>query len=454
MSEVKPPYDRPVTDTWESELNELPLGVHLYAMDMSKKFDPADEPYTGQFNENLRPFTNSGVVMSFLYCPFMDTATLNTYKIPYDQKYFGSVSNKGTAFEPNVHVWKVLYNQGLDGEKQMSILSKQLEVPVYPFINNPPRNTNASWENESKLYQFPYHYVTINDYINPPLVLKPHLNPESGGYPFFKMYTRQMISLTGGYNIFCEGYNGDKDGYLEGIVCNAGLDLPVTSSEYSQFMARSKNQFISQNNASSRNEWVNFGRGAISTVTGAFQAGLGAIAIAGSSGTATMMGAGSMIGAGAMTMGQGIADMVQSATSTTNRVENSQAKVNDLMSAPRNATLGSSDILSALARNDKKVWALRYTIDPYYRDKLANYWMLYGYKQNKFMKVRTNDIIKSRKRFNYIRTLQANIKGYNMDSEDIEMVASIFDKGIRFWHISTGNEQMHDYSLDNKEVWA
>ena len=68
---------------------------------------------------------------------------------------------------------------------------------------------------------------------------------------------------------------------------------------------------------------------------------------------------------------------------------------------------------------------------------------MFGYKVNKLEIPNT----KSRRYYNYIKTIDANIVG-NIPSNDLSAIKGIFDKGVTIWH----TDQVGDYSLNNSEV--
>lgn len=424
-------------DSWASQINGIALNVHFYILELND---------FGSQGLNYMPFTISGQVQNLLYMPFLKKSDLGkaVHEHEFDQKYYGTAKIDATSPDqlanPAPKVFKIYGDTTTIEPKKLGSFKR------YP--SNFGKKPTRDWRNESKLYQFPYHFCTINDFINRPLVVKNEYIPPTKSNDV-EVYVYQPLTMTGGYTIFIKGYKGDKSnvGANEGMLANAGLDLPTSSSEYAQFMATSKAQFIAQNEAGNRNEWTNFSRGALSFATGAFQATLGAVAMGASGGTATMMGAGTMVGAGVLTAGQGLMDMIQSGVTETNRIENSQALMSDLMSAPRNVTMSSSDILSSMSRNNKHVVVNRYMPSNYYKQKLADYWHLYGYKQNKLMTPNT----KSRKYWNYIKTMNANIESSKIDKQEIEIIKAIYNKGIRFWHQGAG--EMHKYDKDNVEVY-
>ena len=223
-------------------------------------------------------------------------------------------------------------------------------------------------------------------------------------------------------------------------MASAGLDLPTSSSQYAQFMATSKASFIAQNEISQRNETL--GLRLSSQQMG------GTIAQSMLNPTDWL----GILGTTAGALNQSSMTDQQVKNERQNYITQAQAQIQDLMRAPRSVNLSSSDILMSLDRNKKKIVANRYHISDYYKNKLCDYFTMYGYKQNKLMK----PDIKSRKYFNYIKTFDANIFGVNIDKSELDEIKMIFNTGVTFWHYFNVNRDlkgMYDYSKDNEEVY-
>ena len=410
-------------DTWDSVINGIPIATHFYYM---------HQQYYGIGNR--APFSQSGQVLNLLYMPFLKPDDVVLNEIPYDTDYYGEISNQMTG-DPikDIKVYKIT----------SSLVNNKLIGSFKPKYKIQPKEVRKSWKNESKLYQYPYSYITINDYINTPLKLQYHLIPTTDK---IEIKVSQPLSITGGYNIFVDGYKGDKNnGANEGMLASAGLDLPTSSSQYAQFMATSKASFIAQNEISQRNETL--GLRLSSQQMG------GTIAQSMLNPTDWL----GILGTTAGALNQSSMTDQQVKNERQNYITQAQAQIQDLMRAPRSVNLSSSDILMSLSRNNKKLVANRYTIQDYYKNKLCDYFTLYGYKQNKMMKPN----LKSRKYFNYIKTFDANIYGENISKNELDEIKNIFNTGITFWHRFAVKQDlitpdtptgMYNYSLDNVEV--
>ena len=68
---------------------------------------------------------------------------------------------------------------------------------------------------------------------------------------------------------------------------------------------------------------------------------------------------------------------------------------------------------------------------------------MFGYKVNKLEIPNT----KSRKSYNYIKTVDANIVG-NIPNNYLNTLKGIFDHGLTIWH----TDDIGNYNLNNEEV--
>lgn len=430
-------------DLYQQVVNGIPVGVHFYFLDNS---------LMGPNRINLSPVLQSGQVMSFLYVPFITRRDIDIVQIPYDQGRYGSVDPSNPNNYPHCYVYKV--NDSFIGDKPLGTVKRYRNETF-------GRKNEWRWYNESKLFQFPYEYITINDYMNTPLTIAPHLFTSPGDD--FPVKVRQEISFTGGYTIYAQGYKGDYNGTMEGIMSTASLDLPTGSSAYADFMSRSKSQFLASNLISSRNESLarystnkqaQLGYASANMSYNAqIQAGrigaLGSVFSGLSGGLMGVLGAGVGAGLGlasnqiSASTSRNIANMqtstaqqignMQNSLNKKNRIDQSQAFISDIFSAPRNMSLGSGDILQSLTNSRKCVDVIRYGLTDVYLNKIALYFTMYGYKQNKFVRL-TNSSYKTRKYFNYIKTIDANIESKKLPKEIVEQIKAIFNAGITFWH--------------------
>lgn len=132
--------------------------------------------------------------------------------------------------------------------------------------------------------------------------------------------------------------------------------------------------------------------------------------------------------------------------SSINSIMSQYATERDLMNQGNRLTSEGSDVIHGLQMTmGLTAYYMRYSEEAL--NRIGWYFHLFGYKQNTVMKPN----LKSRKRFNYIKTDGANLKGNGIPKSHLEELANIFNKGTTIWHIDNGII-MKDYSLDNEEV--
>lgn len=81
------------------------------------------------------------------------------------------------------------------------------------------------------------------------------------------------------------------------------------------------------------------------------------------------------------------------------------------------------------------------TIDAYHAEMIDNYFSMYGYATRKVKKPN----ISSRPAWNYVKTIGSNVRA-NICMEDLQIINSIFDKGVTFWK----NADVGNYALNNQ----
>lgn len=135
-------------------------------------------------------------------------------------------------------------------------------------------------------------------------------------------------------------------------------------------------------------------------------------------------------------------------STTTGRIDivTSQMNAEYSAAARNNNVFGSSTGNITLALNDMKFTASRWHLRPERLIDIDNYFSMFGYAYNK---VEIPNIT-SRPHWNYVQTVDANIKG-DMPSDDRQLLKSMFEKGIRFW--KNGSE-IGNYDLDNSPLQA
>ena len=386
-------------------------------------------------NHLLDPIQQSGQVLTMLYTPFLEQSDLQLVKIPYDKNYYGDPG--GSAPDLSVYRIQGKANPNTQITKKLHTLKKYEKVQTIK---------NRSPINESKLLQYPYMYTAITDYINTPLIIRPEFFTSLTDN--YEVWVRQSLSLNGGYTIYIPSYKGETQGQYNGLISAGSLDMPTSSSAYSQWLTTSKSQWLAQNQIAERNEQFSVYRTNLNTAGGILNQGIGTV------GNILTGNVGGLIGDFGSSINLGLQHSLQSQQNKINkqnRIDNTMSFIEDKKRSPRNVTLTGNDLLNSIDISRKKVDAITYEITDYYKNRLCEYFTLYGYKQNKLMKIDTQ----SRKYFNYVKTLDVNIEGFDVDKSELEQIKEIFNNGITFWHYDNVNSDlkgMYDYSLDNVEV--
>lgn len=120
-----------------------------------------------------------------------------------------------------------------------------------------------------------------------------------------------------------------------------------------------------------------------------------------------------------------------------------QAKLEDINNIPPTISNMGNNSLFSYGNNYRGVYVVCKTIRNEYAEQLTNYFKMFGYKVNKLEIPNT----KSRKSYNYIKTVDANIVG-NIPNNYLNTLKGIFDHGLTIWH----TDDIGNYNLNNEEV--
>lgn len=131
----------------------------------------------------------------------------------------------------------------------------------------------------------------------------------------------------------------------------------------------------------------------------------------------------------------------QNQTNIQNAMDSYNARIHDAQATADSVVTGSNDVLrqTALDLNTLVLYAYKPTQE--YQDKINKIWDMRGYATN------TIDYpnLHTRQNWNYIQTVKCNIKGENIDPNDLEKIKRAFDNGITLWHTKdVGNYDYHN----------
>lgn len=437
-------------DSWVSNLYGLPYPIYFYYYSRTELGEDADRVST--------IFGHCPSIFSIQLTPFLNRIDFDLSVYSYDVDRLGGIdiNRPGLIYVPPVYRVNKIKEEGR--------VKKIGELKPYKDLGQKPgKGQKRYWRNESKLFNYPYSFAMLTDNLNPPMLVKYELcNPTTNN-----IKVRNTISDRCSYGIFIEGYKGDKSGSMEAIVSGDAHELPCTSSAYSQWLASNKNTTSTMVNTqiqqaflqtSQQNNLTNMNNSNIATnqTLNGLTSIMGGIMSGGLVG-----GLSSMVGVGVNainTNNQIKMNNLNNAIAKQNIEFNKEsainmtlAKVKDLKSTPNTLLSQGSDVVYGLNKGGFELSLYRYSITTEFATKLADYWALYGYKQNRLMDL--NNIIRSRHYYNYVKTIGCNIKKKGrITTESLETIKGIFNKGVTIWHMDRENVVIDDYTYDNYEV--
>lgn len=278
-----------------------------------------------------------------------------------------------------------------------------------------PYNTERDKRFESKLLCYPYRFNLLTDWRSQPMIVK---NEYIGGDKIKVGFT-QSTSFNGACRYWVENYKKDPQGRTTSLMQLTQDEAPVVKDAYYSYMLQNKNQI----SANQTNAIVNATANTIGSI-------------------ATGLIGGNIIGG---VMG-GVSGALSGAINYQNMIRSENAKQRDIKNLP-DTIINSND--GAFNSQDKNIYLTfyRYKICCEFEQLLADTFAMTGYTVKR-MKVPN---LKTRVRYNYVKTLGVNIVGsFNQDA--LTLIRQIFDNGVTFWHYNTVNFKPLDYSLENIET--
>lgn len=136
----------------------------------------------------------------------------------------------------------------------------------------------------------------------------------------------------------------------------------------------------------------------------------------------------------------------QNQTNIQNAMDSYNARIHDAQATSDSIVTGSNDLMRQIALDLNTFVLYVYRPTDEYKQKLEKIWNMRGYAAN------TIDYpnLRSKISWNYIQTVKCNIKGTNIDPNDLEKIKRVFDNGITLWH----NKNVGDYSQNNGERYS
>lgn len=421
-------------DTWDSMLDGIPYPLYLYYIDDS------------MFNTDMTSILgNCPSIQSVQYTPFLEPGLMTAWNVPYDVQRFGKPESTRPMLDGIPQVFRIMKYDGT--------IRQIGTFPTYD-INGLTLGGKRNWRNESRLYNYPYSFALLTDYLNTPMTVKYHLCRRVNNQI---VKVKQTLSDRCSYGLYIEDYKNDTSGKMESVVSGDAHELPCTSSAYSQWFASNKNQtrfgvqqgvqesFLQQRQGTQATQLQMFNNqvgGLMSAIGGLATGGLVGGALGGASGLVN-------VGLGNMQSNMQMNHLAQTgALQRQGIIGANMAMQKDLKSTPNTLISMGSDVMYGLKNGEKRVDLIRYMITEEFARRIGDYFAMYGYKQNRLMGIDK----RNRKYYNYIKTIGINFQTFGIPKEHVETLKNIYNNGVTIWHVDREGVIVGDYSNDNVEV--
>lgn len=421
--------ERAVLDTWSNSINKdigIPDALYYYAFGSDDIINEAlPEQVPGPY---IPPVS---AVKTVMVNPYLHpTNDLTRITVDYDTRRFPLDEVK----DPNPLKAYVKPQKRITYQK--NIYKDLITFNPYGFISKPTMGVGQprDWRRESKLYNAPFTTGFFDDGLMPIMEFLPHLAYDAGST--VKLRVRSPLTPQGTYQLYIQGYNGDADGYYYGAKNASSPQLPSVSSAYTDYMTANQNQNkVAIDNATWQNRW------------GAIGLGVGAVAAIATAGPTAGLSVASFAGGAAMT--------AQGMVGNHHNIKAIMAAQEDVSNVPHSvSSFGTDGVFDLVSHLKTGKHQLVYGIKqcrPEKMQQLGDYFALYGYAQNKFMKPRLRD----RYYYTFIKCGEVNITcddGYGIPKAHFEKLKSIYMNGTTVWAIDRPGVHVGDYSMDNVEV--
>ena len=406
----------PLKATTHSKIN----GLYYYYLEQDLY------SYGGYDNTAVLGTTNA--IANIAYVPFLNLEASNLMKIPFDSSRYGSTGGSSSVFR--IH---------RSTPPTPMVLAERHLYPTHQ--NLPAPHKSRHYSNESRLLDYPYRSIIFSSNVFEQYQVVPHMMDEillENGK--IKLECIQTINPGGNFFIRIKGYKGDYFGLTERQYSTVSVDIPNTSSAYSNYMSTQK----AQANTAISNSILQANAGYVGGIaSSAVSGGLG--------GLMTGNPFGAILGAAGGALGSGITGAINK-NLPTQMLQNQQlAYQQDLITTPKSLSSIGGDVYSRLGDdNGTYVMAAELQITNEYKQILGDYFAMYGYKQNKVVFLHNH--LRTRHYYNYIKTIGCNVTGTGVPKEHLNEIKAIFDKGVTLWHVDRNGGKFMDYSKDNTEV--
>lgn len=379
-----------------------------------------------------------------------------TSYVPLPVTRVGNIINVPSGFIDRVSVGGYYF------PKVLNFQNITRNIHVYDNIySNFPKYT------ESKLYMYPYSICEISDMSGNTFTMKMENLTRVDNTKALDLGIMTCIGFVPKTAIYPMYYLNNTN-FLMGAILDYGIintetsDIPIVDDYTATYMQSNRNTInttnkyamdnairsVSQNNANNRLQNAVITREEQYNQT---EAGLSML------GNALSADFGGMLSSGYnMIKSYDLAEANRAGINMNNAFQNkniminaeqqiglTQAKLQDINNVPPTVSNLGNNAMFNLTNKINGVYVMLKTIKPEYRERLTNYFKMFGYRVNSLEVPK----LRYRESYNYIKTVNVNIVG-NIPEMYLETIKGIFDRGLTIWHI----DDIGNYNLDNEEV--
>lgn len=293
-------------------------------------------------------------------------------------------------------------------------------------VKSNPYNIERDKRFESKLLTHPYRYNIFTDWKSQPFIIKnEYIGADKIAVNYF-----QHIGFNAPARYWVDGYKKDPEGRSTSIMQPMQEDLPISTDTYYTYMLQNRNQIqADRENLKASN---------MTAINNAMFSGMASGAMSGSLAGAL----GGVLGGSA----NAYKAYATGETNYQNMVRSQNAVQKDIRNLP-DTIISSNDGGFNMYDDNRYIAFYRMKICCEFEELLADTFATSGYTVKR-VKVPN---LRSRLRYNYIKTVGANIVG-SFNQDDLAKIKAIFNNGVTFWHYNTVNFKPYDYSLENIET--
>lgn len=397
-------------------LNGAPQPLTFYIHPFRK--DGTSPPFTISGMEiNLSPIRD---VLTSLYT---QTTAVNNIAALYVTEYFGMNIPQVDGVLQLLDMTALEHVTIQDENSSFNTLRLR-NMPVYQerTINAGDKYAGYFTHTESKLLMHPYTVTVLSDMKgNQQEIKNEHIKSND-----VELLTRGSLGTSNKISYNVKRYLMEEGRFplasevaiSSGIINNSPNDVPIISDMLSAYLQGNRNQLENQKNS------IIYG-GVANTVGNLF-GGIGS-AIAGNP-------------VGAVSAG---ASMLTGYANAYFQIEGLQAKKKDLDTMPAQINKLGGNTAFDYGNDLRGVYVIKKQITTEYRNRLGDFFKMYGYKVNKLKK----PVLRTREHFNFIKTVGANLTG-NVPQDDLVIIKKMFDNGVTLWH----GDYVGNYDLENNEI--